>query len=1121
MADLNDSTPQIPQWQQAPEVPQWQRAPLASPPPGFEIVSPPPGFEVVSRDQPPDAPFAMPQRVADAMRASLRSAPPGKVKDFAGALEAGFESSVAGLALRGKLPDVQLDPDAPWYARMGANVSQVAGDLPAMAAGAILGGAAGAETGPGAAITAAGGAMALSAGMRATLMDAYASGDLSIRNWGDFWNRSSAIMWDTAKGWLTGAATGAAGAGATAVLPLAAPAAVRVAAPTAAELAAMVTVGNALEGHVPAAQDFVDAAIVLGGLKAAGSIAPVLRNIYARTGKSPAEVIADARTEPSIAKDLGADGGVPPAPDSVPKAYDPLAAAERMRQIVPGDEAAEVARSPFADVPQAAGEPALPTHVNYGYIGSTDDAAMALSRLSSIYEDRIQAQRRGSVSWDATSADAARLLADTLGQSDATLLMPREPGTAAGAAEILARKQLTIGAAEDMATRAREYLAKQEAGQASADDQLQFLASIERAGIIQSEFLGARAEAGRALNILKSTARDAERAQQVQDVIRLYGGNPEQLARQIAELDTAAGALKFARDAVQASTYEKVIEAWKSGLLSGPVTHMANIIGNTTFMAMRVPIDLVAAGFGKLHGGDRVAAAEPMARLAGILQGSVDGLRVGYHVLRTGERAAGKSEQYRAAIGTAEDSSRAARMAGQVVRVPYRLLSAADEIFQTMNSRAEAHTLAVREAVAEGLSPATREFRERVVSLVQNPTPEMSKAIDAAAERFTFNTPLGDFGQKLQGVVKRGHLEFIMPFVRTPTNIAKELARMTPFAPALKEWRDDFKAGGARRDKAYAELSVGTAILSTTFMFALDGRISGAGEPDAGKRRIQRAAGWQPYSVKIGDTWYSYQRIQPLGTLMGLAADAAEVWDHMTEEEHDLVPKMLAVAFANAVTNQTFLQGVTNVVNAVSDPNRSLPSLANGFARSWVPNLIGQTTEMHDPLARQVDGMLDSIKSRIPGLREQLLPKRDVFGEPIASTERIAGIMPVTTSTESSDKVRTEAARLNVSAGDAPTKTHVGRGTGKLGSVDLTPQQRDVFSDTAGHMAHQVLTQIVNSPAWDNLPDLVQRRIYSKVFLQARRAGAAAALPPEQRGAIVQEIVQKLETELTPERPDE
>jgi hypothetical protein len=145
---------------------------------------------------------------------------------------------------------------------------------------------------------------------------------------------------------------------------------------------------------------------------------------------------------------------------------------------------------------------------------------------------------------------------------------------------------------------------------------------------------------------------------------------------------------------------------------------------------------------------------------------------------------------------------------------------------------------------------------------------------------------------------------------------------------------------------------------------------------------VQTAAGWQPYSVKIGDTWYSYERLQPIGTLIGLAADVAGVWDHLTEEESDKIPKMLSIAFANAVTNQTFLQGITKLVNAMSDPKRFAPKFFQGLAGSIVPAAVAQAANSMDPVAREVDSMLESIQSRIPGMREDLLPKRDIFGEP-------------------------------------------------------------------------------------------------------------------------------------------
>jgi hypothetical protein len=508
----------------------------------------------------------------------------------------------------------------------------------------------------------------------------------------------------------------------------------------------------------------------------------------------------------------------------------------------------------------------------------------------------------------------------------------------------------------------------------------------------------------------------------------------------LKQIDNPAGALAFARHAVEATTWEKIVEAWKAGILSGPITHVANVIGNTTFAALRVPVDVVASGIGRLHGGERVSAMEPIARVYGNLQGVADALRYAGAAMESayergglkevvkevavGKEEPGKTEQFRKAIEGTK---------GDVIRLPFRGLQLADALFSTAAERAEAHTLAVRQATTEGLNPLTREFRERIAALVQDPTKEMAEQIQTAGKRFTFNTELGDFGQKVQALTRAEPfgmgvkpLQFFVPFVRTPGNIVKELGRMTPLAPLVREWREDIAKGGVARDKALAELTVGMGISTIVFIHALEGNITGAGEPDRGKR-LGKTDQWQPYSIKIGGTWYNYQRLQPVGTLIGMAADVAEVWDHLTEEESDKVPKMLAVAFANAVTNQTFLQGVTSMVNSMSEPGRFGPKLVQQLVGSAVPAIVAQPAQMLDPVQREVYSVLDAVKSRIPVIREGLLPKRDVFGEPMPSKERLGGISPVTTLTPSDDKVRQEMARLNVSVADTPKKTHLGR----------------------------------------------------------------------------------------------
>ena len=252
--------------------------------------------------------------LADTFRKNLDTHGAGQpVTGLVDALDAGFQSSVSGLILRGKTPDKVLAEDADMKARIGASVGALAGDLPAMVGGFAIGTPAGG--GVASAATGAAAAFALPAALRSTLMDAYEKG--SFTNFGDFWDRASGILLDTAKGWITGAATGAAGPLTAGALPAAASPAIKAATSTAAEVATMTTVGKAVEGQVPSASDFVEAAIVIGGMKGASKAAAKLRGIYAKTGVPPQAVVADAARDPTVAADVLSTNR--PVPDAYAK----------------------------------------------------------------------------------------------------------------------------------------------------------------------------------------------------------------------------------------------------------------------------------------------------------------------------------------------------------------------------------------------------------------------------------------------------------------------------------------------------------------------------------------------------------------------------------------------------------------------------------------------------------------------------------------------------------------------------------------------------------------------------------------------------------------------------------
>lgn len=258
--------------------------------------------------------------VAPATSADSSQAPgPAHANSVLEAIESGLQISTAGLVARGKAPDIITAADAPRFYRIASSAATLAGDVPAMIAGGLAGavvgttaGAAGGSIVPGVGTIAGGGVggmlgagagtFAIPAGMRRVLMDHYEKGD--IQTFGDFWDRASGALLDATKQGIVGAAT-------TGVGSVVGKAAGAVASPllggsmkTASEIGTMVTVGNALDGKVPNADEFIDAAMMVGAMHGVASLSPKLRNIYSKTGDRPADIAQAAQDDILLKQDL-------------------------------------------------------------------------------------------------------------------------------------------------------------------------------------------------------------------------------------------------------------------------------------------------------------------------------------------------------------------------------------------------------------------------------------------------------------------------------------------------------------------------------------------------------------------------------------------------------------------------------------------------------------------------------------------------------------------------------------------------------------------------------------------------------------------------------------------------
>lgn len=1029
---------------------------------------------------------------------------PRRAADLGDALIAGLQNSATGLAVRGKLPNVQLDEESPWYHRLAANAAGVAADLPLSAVAAAP-----AVSGGPVAMGAA--AFAAPMALRDALVQAY-NYDHAV-SWDDAWDIGKAALKGGAQGAVIGGATAGAG---RIVSPMVQGAVAKSVAATSAELATLTATSAAVSGHMPTWQDFMDNAILLVGMKGAMSAARGMRNIYAETGKKPAEVLADARADPTLLAEL--QGPVRPgeAPLGIPQAYRELAVAERVKAAIDADPRPELIRAALSgtEKPPALRESRALDPVKYEYIAGKEEAAGVLRAVTEMYQREITTQTRGVVPNKETAAQALQQIAGgKIGE--------HVVGDAANAAEIYARAHMLRGATNHALTELQK-LADIPAAELTPAAKLQALASLERVAMLKAEVEGVGAEAGRSLQIFRAIKRDPSFLGEAETLLKLAErkGALQDIATLVSAFKDPAQMAEFARKYVQATTTEKVLEAWKAAILSGPQTHLANVMGNSAKWALDVPENILSATFtaaDRALKGDPLTMAQYKARalapLYGVQFGAVDSLKVAAEVWRQKGEHLEKADVYRTAI---EGKT------GEAVRIPFRVLQVQDAIFRTMAERAEAHIMAVDRASREGLSPNSAEYRARVIALVERPELGLSEKagleaiqrVQNAGAEAVFSQRLGPRMETLQRAMAGHPIGLVIPFVRTPANLVSWAVQHTPGFLLSARWRADWAAGGEAQARAVSRVVVGTGLAMTAYSMAESGLLTGGGLFEKEDARTKTAAGWQPYSLKIGDKYYSYQRMEPVAKVLGVAADLLELSKSpkLDPEDRAKAYSMLVLMFGNATVSTTYLSGLSNAMQSVLDPERYGENFLEQYAKSVVPKIIGQTTEMADPYKREVNGVVDAIQSQLPFLREKLLPKRDVWGEP-AKGQRLFEVMPIAVTQQSEDRVRTEAMRLSIGIADAPKFVmESGPFDAREKRVRLTDEQRDIFREVSGKSAMTILAPIVNSPDWDKIPDFAKAAIYKDVLKGARKEGEYAALPPdaEARARLREKIINKI-----------
>jgi hypothetical protein len=177
-------------------------------------------------------------------------------------------------------------------------------------------------------------------------------------------------------------------------------------------------------------------------------------------------------------------------------------------------------------------------------------------------------------------------------------------------------------------------------------------------------------------------------------------------------------------------------------------------------------------------------------------------------------------------------------MLGSLIRMPGRALLTGDEFFKSIGYRMELNAQAYRRASQQGLTGDA--LASEVARIVENPPKDIHLSAVDGARYQTYTRELGETGALFQQLVaSMPVLRFVVPFIRTPTNILKSVVERTPGVNLLlDEVRADLMTGGARAQLATSRMAMGTAMYTLAGSLAYEGKIIGGGPSNPASKRV-------------------------------------------------------------------------------------------------------------------------------------------------------------------------------------------------------------------------------------------------------------------------------------------
>lgn len=508
-----------------------------------------------------------------------------------------------------------------------------------------------------------------------------------------------------------------------------------------------------------------------------------------------------------------------------------------------------------------------------------------------------------------------------------------------------------------------------------------------------------------------------------------------------------------------------------NSMLSSPKTHVVNIFSNLLNTSLIAPFEKALTGGldflgSKITGNARKAfAGEGGAYMAGYLKSVAEATFKFADVMR-GKAGVTNLDTRNIPIATKG-------VKGAVVKTlsyPTRLLEGMDQFFMTLGEGAGRAALKYRAAkggkVGNIETEATREAQYRVFR--QKPLDPSQGGLLDAVDRFTVMIQsLRNNKNPIVSTISK----FTVPFIQTPMNIFKQGIEYSPVGVLTIP-------GAANKTEQLSKAIIGSSMFAGAATLLASDRLSWGEPTDASLKAAFRAAGKQSYSVKIGDTWYSYQKLPPgVAFPLAMVAGLNDVKQNAGADDTFVEQVLSAVAkYGEFLADQSYAKSIGDLLSAVKGGEAGIERIISNYGQQlvpyralggWLARLLNDTQRKVDSSASFIDQQVQLLMMNIPGLSQKVPARLDAEGNPIPQQKPVRNAFsPIQSSDENSKaadyQTKVDLKKLNKETTAARDK--------------LSDRAAEEFSLISGMASPQAKKDYLNDLAREN-PDLAKKVI--------------------------------------------